>query len=235
MVYLTGDIHGNIDFFRKKLFQKLTTEDLIIVLGDFGYSWNLEEREAFENLKISCKIISILGNHENYSYIYDCPLEEILGAKCYKIFSNCYHVKNGEILTIGGLNFLCFGGALSVDKGRRTMYLSWWPEEIPSFKDCENAINNLESKNYQIDFFLAHTCPSEVRDRLFKYSLKLTDPTEKMISQIEFEIKNHNLREYKFYFGHHHNYASDGKYTCLYQQVMKLEEGEFKLIPLSDF
>lgn len=235
MVYLTGDIHGNLDCYREKLFRKLGPEDVVIVLGDFGYSWNIQERESFEKLNLSCKIISILGNHENYSFIYECPIENILGAKCYKIFSNCYHVKNGEILILENLNFFCFGGALSIDKGRRVVYSSWWPEEIPSYEDYENAIANLESYNYKIDFFLAHTCPTEVRDRLFKYSLKVTDPTEKMISQLEFEIRNHNKDSYRYFFGHHHSCISDGKYTCLFQQVMKLEDKTFKLVPLSDF
>ncbi len=53
MIYVTGDIHGDVSRFSKKKFPEqkgLTKEDIVIVLGDFGVLWcgeeDKEEKEA---------------------------------------------------------------------------------------------------------------------------------------------------------------------------------------------
>lgn len=37
MVYVTGDTHGDINFFKNPKLKKLTEEDTLIVCGDFGF------------------------------------------------------------------------------------------------------------------------------------------------------------------------------------------------------
>ena len=41
-VYLTGDMHADLDNGRREYLQELKPSDILIVLGDFGYTWNQE-------------------------------------------------------------------------------------------------------------------------------------------------------------------------------------------------
>ena len=109
--------------------------------------------------------------------------------------------------------------------------MSWWPEEIPSRGEFLKGLSNLERNNWDIDLFLAHTCPTDVSSSLFNYSYKLNDPVETMLSQYEHEIQENNPeKEYPFLFGHHHNFKLGDKYICLYNQVMSAQKKEGKMI-----
>ena len=40
MIYVTGDIHGEVERFSEKEIKRLKKQDTLIVLGDFGFLWN---------------------------------------------------------------------------------------------------------------------------------------------------------------------------------------------------
>ena len=44
MIYVTGDTHGQIDFYKLRVFAEehpgLTKDDYVIIAGDFGGVWN---------------------------------------------------------------------------------------------------------------------------------------------------------------------------------------------------
>ena len=44
MVYVTGDTHGDISFFKDPKLKKLTEEDILIVCGDFGFLWDRSDK-----------------------------------------------------------------------------------------------------------------------------------------------------------------------------------------------
>ena len=133
MIYITGDTHGLIDFDKLNYFKTIYTseKDVLIILGDAGIAWSEEELEhtisKYELLGIT--IIFIDGNHENFSMLNNLPIVEMYGAKMHKISNNIYHVLRGEIMTINNLNFLCLGGAISIDKHYRILNKSYWLEE----------------------------------------------------------------------------------------------------------
>ena len=204
----------------------------MIVLGDFGFSWNKSLQDSWNALDIACLTLSVMGNHENYDLIKSCAVERVFGADAYKLNPRTFYLMNGEVYDIEGIKSFVFGGADSIDKASRIPYVSWWPEEIPSYSEFRRGLNNLEKNSWDIDLFFAHTCPSDVSLSLFNYPHKLKDPTEDMLSQYECEIQENNAeKEYPFLFGHHHNFKWGSKYICLYNQVMSLqkEEGEMVL------
>ena len=204
----------------------------MIVLGDFGFSWNKSLQDSWNALDIACLTLSVMGNHENYDLIKSCAVERVFGADAYKLNPRTFYLMNGEVYDIEGIKSFVFGGADSIDKASRIPYVSWWPEEIPSYSEFRRGLNNLEKNSWDIDLFFAHTCPSDVSLSLFNYPHKLKDPTEDMLSQYECEIqKNNPEKECPFLFGHHHNFKWGSKYICLYNQVMSLqkEEGEMVL------
>ena len=231
MIYVTGDIHANLDPKRLDFFKSLKKDDIMIVLGDFGFSWNKSLQNSWNALDIACLTVSVMGNHENYDLIKSCAVERVFDADAYKLNPRTFYLMNGEIYNIGGIKSFVFGGADSIDKAYRVPYVSWWPEEIPSYDEFRRGLNNLEKNSWDIDLFLAHTCPSDVSLSLFNYPHKLKDPAEDMLSQYEYRIQENNpKKEYPFLFGHHHNFKWGDKYICLYNQVMSLQREEGKMI-----
>ena len=52
MVYVTGDTHGDISFFKDPKLKKLTDEDILIVCGDFGCGiGRIRKKRRFKRLK----------------------------------------------------------------------------------------------------------------------------------------------------------------------------------------
>ena len=53
MIYITGNTHGDINRFETEQTKKFTSEDYLIICGDFGFIWNggkKEEKQLNENL-----------------------------------------------------------------------------------------------------------------------------------------------------------------------------------------
>ena len=77
MIFITGDIHGNIDINKlnsKKFAEQknLTKSDFVIIAGDFGLVWD-ESKECQYWIKwLSEKNFTTLfidGNHENFNLL----------------------------------------------------------------------------------------------------------------------------------------------------------------------
>ena len=45
MIYVTGDMHGDLERFKTKEIRRLKKGDTLIVCGDFGFVWDGSERE----------------------------------------------------------------------------------------------------------------------------------------------------------------------------------------------
>lgn len=232
MVYITGDIHAALDSERQAFFQSLSKDDILIVLGDFGYSWNEDMlKHRWAPLNIQCITLSVLGNHENYSLINSRALKRVFGANTRELAPNTYYIMNGEICDIEGIKMFVFGGAKSIDQDFRKPWISWWPEEIPSQGEFLKGLDNLKKNNWDIDLFLGHTCPADVASSLFNYPYKINDPVETMLSQYECEIQENNPgKGYPFLFGHHHTFKWGSKYICLYNQVLSVQKKDGKMI-----
>ena len=238
-IFLTGDTHIPIDI--KKLNSKnfklgntLTKEDYVIVLGDFGLIWNyIQSDKTEEHWKkwLNDKPWTTLfvdGNHDNIIRLNELPTERKFGGIVGKVSDSIYHLKRGEIYTINDKLFFIMGGAESIDKLYRTINVDWWEEEIPSYNEMDYGLSNLEKYSNSVDYILTHTGPIHcVRSILNKYRhsiydntvQKISDPVSKYLSHID-EICSFDT----WFFGHmHENWVSDnGKYICLYEDIMEL-------------
>ena len=67
MVYITGDTHGDISWFKNPKLKKLGEKDILIICGDFGFLWNPNSETEKKNLEIlkSKKSQKQIGNFEN--------------------------------------------------------------------------------------------------------------------------------------------------------------------------
>jgi len=227
MIYLTGDIHGHhsINRLASSNWQegkKLTKEDYLIQLGDFGLLWKAEPdaNELYWTEWLTEKpwtTLVVPGNHENWDRIYALPIILKFGAPMRKYNDSIYIMERGEIYNIDGMTFFNMGGAHSIDRSDRILGKSWWESELPSGMEFEHALDNLEKVNWKVDYILGHTTSNYAIDTMFKPSYKLNDSTSKFFDHVvdKTEFK-------KFYFGHWHQDISEGKYRVLYHNIIQL-------------
>lgn len=229
MIYLTGDFHGDPRRLSSKHFiegRKLSKNDYVIVLGDFGLVWDInysKEEEWYWQIWLRDKpwtTLFIDGNHCNFDRINTLPQVKMFGSKVGKVMDSIYHLKRGEVYNIDGKTFFCFGGGISIDKNMRTEFISWWKEEMPCYEEYQNGIRNLEKHNWKVDYVLTHSCPYSIFVELSKIQ-----PMLMLQSQVEdyFEELKDKLTFKEWHFGHYHLIAQIGKFYAHYEDMVKLE------------
>lgn len=229
MIYITGDLHGEID--KAKLTTKyfpvqkeLSKSDYLIVAGDFGCIWSGDRIDKWlldwlENKNFTTLFVD--GNHENFHLLNQYPVSLWNGGKVHQVRPSIYHLMRGQVFTIEQKTIFTFGGAMSVDKQYRKVNISWWPEEIPTEEEFQEGFRNLEKYNNQVDFVITHTAPSFIISKLFQGNEKIDDPTAKILN-----MYMHDIAFKSWYFGHFHESINIGRFTGLYNQVEVLKEGE---------
>lgn len=168
--YITGDTHSDFQRFAEENFPiqtEMTKNDYVIICGDFGGVWTFEEESSREKEVLdwlnnkNFRTLFIDGNHENYTRLYNYPVEEWHGGKVHKIRNFVLHLMRGEIFNINNKRIFAFGGARSHDiqdgilnldeeekiyeYRKRGAYFrirdfSWWDLELQTNQEMENGI-----------------------------------------------------------------------------------------------
>lgn len=181
MIYIVGDRHGEEDGFSDKKLpgqSSWTSNDIVIVTGDFGYVFRGEQSNLPEKNKLDAlaqKPYTILfcdGNHEGFDYLEEYQEEIRYGAPVRRIRHNIFWLERGYIYTILGKTFFVMGGAYSIDKAFRLQYQSrygekiWFEQELPSAEEYRRAINSLKNHNNKVDCIITHTAPRTIIPRI---------------------------------------------------------------------
>jgi len=126
----------------------------------------------------------------------------------------------GQVYTIQSKKFFTFGGAVSTDKESRTIGVSWWEREMPSFREMDDGLTNLEKHAWSVDYIITHDCSIETYWKLGKY-LELYARTNNLNSYFD---NIEAMTDFKYWlFGHYHIDAKiDEKHVALYQQIHAL-------------
>ena len=77
MIYLTGDMHGDMGAFGRPVLKNLKKSDSLIICGDFGILWSgtPEEEKILKKLtKKKYTILFVDGTHENFDLLSLLPL-----------------------------------------------------------------------------------------------------------------------------------------------------------------
>ena len=247
MIYITGDTHSDFSRFTEENFPiqtEMTKNDYVIICGDFGGVWTFEEesrreKEALDWLNNkNFTTLFVDGNHENYTRLYNYPIEEWKGGKVHKIRDSVLHLMRGEIFDVDNKKIFAFGGAKSHDiqdgilnldeeekiyEQRKTgayfriRDFSWWDLELPTNQEMENGIENLEKINYKVDYIISHCCPTSIQaliNSTYKRDI-LTDYLQQISEKCTFK---------RWYFGHYHDYKQvNSQFTLLYENIVPLE------------
>lgn len=171
---VTGDTHGEEGRFIHKsepCIKHLHQGDYLFICGDFGYLFSGSDKEQKFMESIADKLLFTIcfcdGNHENFDLLNSYEVSVWNGGKVHIIKQNkagepkVIHLMRGQVYEIEGKRIFSFGGAYSIDKAFRTPGKSWWPQEMPTEEDMNEAIKNLEAVNWEVDYIITHAAPEE--------------------------------------------------------------------------
>lgn len=243
MIYITGDTHSDFSRFTEENFpiqSEMIEDDYVIICGDFGGVWTFEgessrEKELLDWLdNKNFTTLFVDGNHENYTRLYNYPIEEWKGGKVHKIRDSVLHLMRGEIFDIDNKKIFAFGGAKSHDiqdgilnldeeekiyeYRKRGAYFrirdfSWWDLELPIEEEIQNGISNLEKVNYKVDYVISPSI-QELINPTYKRDI-LTDYLQQISEKCTFK---------RWYFGHYHDYKQvNSQFALLYENIVPLE------------
>lgn len=166
MIYITGNTHGDINRFESEQTKKLTSEDFLIICGDFGFIWDGGKNEEKQLEKLSQKPYTILfvdGTHENFDLLNAYPTKQWNHGQVHEIRPNILHLMRGEIFEIDGHSIFAFGGGESEEKEIYMETGRWWPEEMPTREEMITGAKNLFDHQLTVDYIITHEpCPAHV-------------------------------------------------------------------------
>lgn len=249
MVFITGDCHGDFQRFGMNDFprqRELCREDYIIICGDFGGVWNGSREEVYWLDWLEAKPFTTLfvdGNHENFHMLNVLPRTEWHGGKVHQVRKHILHLMRGQVFEINGQTWFTMGGAQSHDTadgildpaapdfkrqyGRkrrarqqvRVLGRNWWPEEMPTDDEYQEAMANLDKHDWRVDCVLTHCAPSSVAQKIAPDYRPddLTDFLEIVKERSEFGA---------WFFGHYHDDCEvDEKFILQWKRILELGAG----------
>ena len=224
MVYITGDTHGDISWFKNPKLKKLGEKDILIICGDFGFLWNPKSEAEKKNLEIleskKYTICFLDGAHENFDILDAYTPYRWKGGNAHKIANNIFHLMRGEIFTLDNKTFFVMGGGESDDRDMREPGVSWWEEEMPNAEEIKNAEDNLKDANYNVNDILSYEAPAVAKDFL-KLHLKEAAKISPLNTYLQDLTKN--VDYYHWYFGSlHTDLQISKKMTAVFNEIHEI-------------
>lgn len=225
MIFVTGDTHipHDISKLNSRRFPQqmmLNKDDYIIICGDFGGVWFGDSRDKYWLDWLNDKSFTTLfcdGNHSNFDLLDSMPVKEWNSGKVHQIRDSVYHLMRGQVFNILGNKIFTMGGASSHDKEYRKQGFSWWPQELPSNEEYQEAFSNLKKNNWTVDFVITHCAPDSIQNELssgYYIHDKLTN---------FLEIIDKDLSYKHWYFGHYHrDKPISDKHTLIYELITQI-------------
>ncbi|MCI1268890.1 MAG: metallophosphoesterase [Ruminococcus sp.] len=169
MIYVTGDMHGDIMRFKDPAVKKLQKGDTLIICGDFGFIWDGSRKENSVLKKLAEKEFTIAfldGCHENFDLLERYEVTQWNGGNVQFIMPNIIHLMRGQVYTIESKKIFTFGGGHSQDFDFRRDSSNWWIQEQPTHLEIMNAIDNLAANTNSVDYIITHEPPASLKDCL---------------------------------------------------------------------
>lgn len=225
-IFITGDTHrdfGRIFEFCEE--NDTSYEDIMIILGDAGINYYLNQRDAdLKEYLSDCPItlFCIHGNHEERPFMIDSYEEKLWhGGIVYyeEAYPNLLFAKDGEIYDFDGKKAIAIGGAYSVDRFTRDI---WFDTEQPTEEIKNYVEQQLEKANWQVDYVFSHTAPEQYEPTwAFIPGLNqsfVDKSTEEWLDGIE-----RRLNYECWYCGHYHVESQEGAIRIMFYDIEELE------------
>lgn len=232
MIYVTGDMHGTAEYGRNRLSSRswpegreLTRDDIVIVAGDFGYVWDGGRTDVYwlkwfeERPWTTCFVD---GNHENHALLASMPEREWNGGRVHEVRSHVLHLMRGQVFDIDGVSVFTMGGAASHDREWRTEGKSWWPEEVPSDTERAEALANLASHDWKVDYVITHEAPLDLAGSLSWECDRAFDGGD--VHQRFLQEVDERLSYRTWFFGHYHDDEwRDNRHRLIYRDIASID------------
>lgn len=221
MIYVTGDIHGDITRFKNRKIKRLKKSDTLIVCGDFGFVYDDSEQEK-KALKWLSKrrynIVFVDGAHDNTELLQNYELCDFAGAPARRINDRVYLLLRGEVYNIEDKKIFAFGSGLSESYNIITDIVSSNAGSLPTSKETENGIKNLEKVANEVDYIVTYDAPISAKTYIGE-----TTNNNGLNSYLE-EI--YKLANFKcWYFGRYHkDKAVTRLFKAMYEDVVPMYE-----------
>lgn len=228
MIYITGDTHR--EFYKLHDVEK-NKDNMLIILGDVGINYYLDERDKKLKEQLNSyniKLFCIQGNHEERPENISTYKEiDMFGGKVFieEEYPNLIFAKNGELYDIDNKKVLVIGGAYSVDKNYRIIYgYPWFKDEQLNKEEMDNILNKY--KGQYIDIVLSHTCPLKYEPtEVFMKGINQSDidkSMERFLDKVE-----HSINYDKWYCGHYHTEKQIDKLEFMFGRIKLFNKDEF--------
>lgn len=229
MIYITGDTHGSYSHIARFCASQkhMTSNDIIIILGDTGLNYFKDERDYKKKLKVMRQIPATLfcihGNHDRRPQTLNVYREQEFNGGivyCQEDFPRLLFAKDGEVFNFDNRTTLVIGGAYSIDKHIRLLKgYHWFKDEQPNQKIKRHTTETLMAYNWQIDTILSHTCPLkyEPTEAFFKSinQNEVDKSTELWLNDIE-----NRLSYNKWFCGHFHIDKTIDRLRFVYRDIL---------------
>ena len=201
-ILVAGDFHGNLDH-QGRVYQAAQNHgaDAIVQVGDWGYwptpSGNIPmaDHAAKMYAKTGIPQYWLDGNHEHFDMLEALGLYG--GEGMQKMQDGLYYLPRGTRWQWNGKKYLAFGGAYSIDKDWRTPHVSWFPQELPTWKQVDEVLDNPDP----VDIMFSHDSPVWPVGLHSNYK---TDAMSEYSRQAIRAIVNH-VNPTLLYHGHYHH------------------------------
>ncbi len=229
MVILTGDTHGIFDdIFDYCQEYETTNNDVMIILGDAGINYYLDDRDYSikeELSQLPITLFCIHGNHEERPYNISGYQEKLWhdGIVLYEEdYPNLLFAQDGEIYDFDGKKAIVIGGAYSVDKFYRISGgQPWFESEQPDKQTKYYVESQLEKVGWSVDYVFSHTTPLSFEPReAFVEEIdqgSIDKSTEEWLDTLE-----RNLTYEQWYCGHYHVDLNLDKVQILFNEFLEL-------------
>lgn len=201
MIYVTGDMHGDISRLKSRAARRLKKKDYLIICGDFGFIWDGSEKEK-RLLKWLGKrkytILFIEGTHDNLGLLNEYPVTEWNGGKVHEISGKLKHLIRGHVFEVDGKKVFAFGGGESTDADMRIGDGLWWHDELPTSEILLEAKQNLIEHGNKVDYIVTHQTSGRI-----KRFLSLEE-REFNILDVFFDELRENCNYNRWFFGNYH-------------------------------
>ena len=209
MIIAIGDVHGEFSKMQKGMVDIMESAGEpvnFVQVGDFGLGFEKPQRDHARLTTINhflkeknSHLWVIRGNHDNPAFWQQgCGYE----------FSNIHFVPDDEIRVIEGKTCYFAGGAVSVDRSRRTQGIDYWAGEI-----CNGR--NLLGFKERIDILFTHdvyhpVSPFNTTSDTLKYWCERDENlmADTIKSQHEMMFLYHHVYDsnpnFSWYHGHYH-------------------------------
>lgn len=225
MIYVTGDMHGDLERLYDREFRKLKSGDVLIVCGDFGYIYGgSKDEKAVINYLSQRKFVTAFvdGTHDDLTRINRCRTTVWKGGHVHRIKGNLLHLMRGQLFDIDGTTIFTFGGGESIDKDMRIETGLWWREEEPSPLEMAQGAKTLDETGCKVDYIITHEPPSLVKSSMLMRA-GLADRVNKLNGY--FEEIGRSCEFSHWYFGSlHEDRAITDRYTCVFRKLIPLEK-----------